>query len=83
MRLKDLTELIEQAATQRAERDRLFAIARSYRPDEEYDRLIEMRESNPDRYDKIVSPALRMSVGYYEVSKTAHAAVARLERTNR
>ena len=47
---------------------------------------IEVHVWRPDdwaRYDSMVTRTLRISVGYYEAAKTAHDAIASLERTNR
>lgn len=83
MRQKELQALIEKAAERGNERERLTKIASGYRLNDEYDRLIAIRESDWARYDSMVTPTLRISIGYYEVAKTAHDAIAELERTNR
>jgi hypothetical protein len=83
MKQKELQALIGKAAESGFERERLSKIASAYPPNDEYDRLIAIRVSDWARYDSMVTQTLRISVGYYEATKTAHDAIANLERTNR
>jgi hypothetical protein len=81
MKQSELQALIEKAAERGIEYKRLTKIASAYRPNDEYDRLIAIRESDWARYDSMVNPTLRISIGYYETAKTAHEAIAKRERT--
>ena len=79
MNRRELQALIERAVEYPAARKRLSDIARAYRPNEDYDRLIGIRNRDPARFDAMVTPTIRMSVGYHEVSKTAHDAFAEID----
>jgi len=57
---------------------RLVTQAALYRPDPEYDRALELKASDPDKYYAGTSSIARMSHTYYEAAK---AAAERLEQT--
>jgi len=50
---------------------RLVTQAALYRPDPEYDRALELRRTDPDKYYAGTSSIARMSHTYYEVAKQA------------
>jgi hypothetical protein len=75
MNTEQLTELIDRAGTAGGERRRLEKIARAYKPQPDYERLLSLKEKDEDRFDRIVSPSTRIGLGFYQVAKTAAAAL--------
>jgi hypothetical protein len=51
-------------------RRRAQAKAKGFKENAQLERLIEMREKQPDKYDSL-SPSFRMAVGFYESAKKA------------
>jgi hypothetical protein len=52
-------------------RRRAEAKAKGFKENPQLERLIEMREKQPDKYDAM-SASFKMAVGYYEAAKKAH-----------
>jgi len=53
-------------------RSRAERRAGAFKESPELERLVELREKNPDRYDAVVSPSMRTTIGFYESAKRAH-----------
>jgi hypothetical protein len=62
---------ISSGSGNKERRSRAERIAGAFRENPELERLIELREKSPDRYDAL-SPTLKLATGYYLEAKKAH-----------
>jgi hypothetical protein len=77
----DLQGLIARSYGDRDERQALAKVASAYLPNAEYARLLAIKATDVRRFEEILprNPAYRMGLGYYQVAKAAHEALAELE----
>ncbi len=47
-------------------------LAATYRPNAEMEQLLTLKQTDPARFEKVVTPGLLMSLGSYQTAKQAH-----------
>ncbi len=54
---------------------RLRSLAETYKPDEQYEEILRIRQEDPALFRTLVTPSMRMALGSYEAAKAAYEEV--------